>query len=163
MRNEEGEGYPVKIQFDFDPEEETGITIPRSKKGEALSRVADYVRESMLSSLGDGRSPVAGEGTFPALSKAYKKVKGDISSKVIPNLELHGDMLDSLEVVEVRGKLRVKVGADQNDKADGHCNFSGKSKIPRRRFIPNAKEGQTFNREILSGVKDILSEYEEGE
>lgn len=152
----------MKIQFDFDPEEETGITIPRAKRDEATKRVADFVRESVLSAVGEGRSPVAGEGRFQALSKEYKKRKSEISSSTIPNLELYGDMLDSLEVVEVRGgKLRLKVGEDQNDKADGHCNFSGKSKIPRRRFVPNAKDGQTFSRDIISGIKDILSEYEE--
>jgi hypothetical protein len=153
----------TKIRFDFDPEEETGIKIDPDKRDEALAKVADYVRDSVLSYCGDTTSPVAGEGSFPALSKAYKKKKAEISSSVEPNLELYGDMLDSVEVVQVKGKkLRIQVGTDQNDKADGHCNFSGKSKLPRRRFIPNGKEGQTFKRDIISGMRDILIEYEDG-
>jgi hypothetical protein len=147
------------ISYEFDPEEETGITVPKAQRREALERVAEYVKESMLSDIGEGKSPVAGEGAFPALSPAYKKVKGEKSSSVIPNLELEGDLLDSLEVEVTGSGIRAAVSDAQAPKADGHCNFSGKSKLPRRRFMPG--EGQTFNRKIMAGVKAILLEYSE--
>ena len=149
------------ISYEFDPEEETGITLPPGKRQEALERVADFVKESMLSDIGEGKSPVAGEGAFPALSKDYKKVKSELSSSVIPNLELEGDLLDSLEVEVTGSGIRAEVSDAQSAKADGHCNFSGKSKLPRRRFMPG--EGQTFNRKIMSGVKAIMLEYLEDE
>ena len=55
----------TKIYFDFDPEEATGIKLPPSKRAEALQDVADYLREATLSDIGEGRSPVDGEGKFP--------------------------------------------------------------------------------------------------
>lgn len=150
-----------KIFYEFDPEELTGVKVPASRRDEALDEVADFVKESMLSDIGKGKSPVDGEGSFPALSDAYKKIKREKSSKVIPNLELNGDLLDSLDVRKKRKKLRVEVGADQDEKADGHCNFTGRSKLPRRRFMPKAADGQTFTGQIVSGIKKILESYDE--
>lgn len=152
----------MKIHFDFDPEEESGVTVPRSRKAEARAAVADYVREEVLSTVGGGASPVAGEKWKRDLSPKYKAKKAKFSSAGFANMELHGDLLDSVEVVVKGSKLRLKVGEDQNDKADGHCNFSGKSKLPRRRFIPNGKEGQTFKRNIIDGIRDVLVEFTEG-
>ncbi len=154
----------AKILFDFDPEEDTGIKLPKDKdrRDEALDKVSEYVTESVLSTVGEGNSPVAGGQWKKSLTKEYKKRKGEVSSVTYANMELNGDLLDSLEVVRLRGaKLRLTVGADQMDKADGHNNFSGKSKLPAREFIPNAKKGQTFKRDIQRGIRSILEEYEE--
>ena len=155
----------TKVFYDFDPEEETGIKVPKAKRGEALEAVADFVKESVLSTVGSGATPVEGGKWKKSLSKAYKKRKGDVSSSNFANLELHGDMLDSLDVVKKRGPkpLRLLVDDDQMDKADGHNNFSGKSKLPERNFIPDASRGQRLSPKIRRGMKSILEEYSEDE
>lgn len=154
----------AKIFYDFDPEEETGIVIPKAKRGEALDAVADYVKESVLSTVGEGATPVQGGKWKRGLTKAYKKRKGDVSSSTFANMELNGDLLDSLDV-ERKGakKLRLTVGEDQMEKADGHNNFSGKSKLPERNFIPDAKRGQRLSPSIRRGIKSILQEYSDDE
>lgn len=155
---------PTKVFYDFDPEEETGIRVPKNKRAEALEAVADYVKESVLSTVGDGATPVEGGKWKKSLSKAYKKRKGDVSSSNFANLELHGDLLDSLDVKKRRGgTLRLTVAESQMDKADGHNNFSGKSKLPERNFIPDASRGQRLSPKIRRGIKSILEEYSEDE
>lgn len=150
----------TKVFYDFDPEEETGIRVPKSKRGEALEAVAEYVKESVLSTVGEGKTPVEGGSWKRSLSKAYKKKKGEVSSSNFANLELHGDLLDSLDVVKKRGStLRLTVAESQMDKADGHNNFSGKSKLPERNFIPDASRGQRLSPKIRRGIKSILEDY----
>lgn len=149
-----------KISFEFDPVEEAGleIQIPKRKLKEALSECADFVKESVLSYVGEANSPVSGEGKFPELSKSYKKEKARISSRPIANLEATGAMLDSLEVVQLRGgKLSLQIEGPEAGKAESHCHFEGGSRNPRRRFIPG--KGQTFKRPILDGIRNILLEY----
>lgn len=151
----------TKIRFDFDPEAELGIRVKKEKREEAYDRAGAFIRDSILSTVGGGTSPVSGESWKRSLSPEYARRKKEVSSADFANMELHGDLLDSISTSAKGRKIRIEVGEDQNDKADGHCNFSGKSKLPRRRFIPNGKEGQTFKKNILDGVKQILAEYEE--
>lgn len=151
----------AKIYFDFDPEEIAGVKLSRGRRADMQDAVADYVKESVLSSVGAGESPVSGGKWKRELSKAYAKEKGKVSSVKFSNMELHGDLLDSVDVLQKGKKLRLTVGEDQMDKADGHNNFSGKSKLPPREFVPNAKRGQTFKRDIISGIKKIVSEFED--
>lgn len=149
-----------KIFYEFDPEEESGIRIPRDKLSEVKERVADFVLEETLSYVGRASSPVEGHGKFQGLSKGYKKIKGEFSSSVKPNLELTGDMLDDLEVVEARGsRLRLQIEGAEADKADGHCRHSGRTPpkgLPQRTFIPDGKKGEKFHSNIRRGIKDIV-------
>lgn len=151
-----------KLAFEFDPFEETGISVRKSVRKEALDEVAEFIKEQVLSHVGDGQSPVANGKFKKTLSSDYKKKKSEISGVTYANLELHGDMLDALEVVAKRGsKLSLQIQGEEAAKADGHNNFSGDSNLPAREFIPNQDKGQTFKRQIWSGVKNILSKYEE--
>ncbi len=145
------------VKFDFDPLK--GVTgIKRQDKEQLRSEIASYVKEQVLSYVGSAKSPVTG-GSFAPLSKEYRAFKSKISSSTKPNLELYGDMLDSLEVIEIGNKLRLTVGDDQQGKADGHNNFTGKSKLPERKFIPNAAEGENFDSDILDGIEKIIQSY----
>jgi len=76
-----------------------------------------------------------------------------------PNLELEGDMLDALTFETTSSGITVGIFEDsgQADKADGHNNFSGKSKLPLRRFIP--KSDEEFKGSINTGVRQILNRY----
>jgi hypothetical protein len=149
-----------KIAFTFDPFELAGIDPPADPKAAAAARkeIADFVLEEVLAACGQGKSPVAGGRWKRSLSPAYKKKKAEFSSALFANMELEGDMLDKLECVEVRGgQLELRIRGKEADKADGHNNHSGRSSLPPREFIP--KEGGSFKRDILAGVKAIAREY----
>jgi hypothetical protein len=153
-----------KVAFEFDPFEETGIEVRRGRREEALAEIAEFVKTETLSFVGDGVSPVAGGKWKKSLSPEYKKIKKDVSGVSYANLELYGDMLDALEVVpKGRKKLSIQITGDQAGKADGNNRgtYGKKDEDPdqAREFIP--KEGQTFKREIWSGIRDILENYAE--
>jgi hypothetical protein len=65
-------------------------------------------------------------------------------------------MLEAIKTEVSGNTVTVKVTGKQGAKADGHCNHSGESRIPLRRFIPTAEE--TFKQPILNGIKKIIRE-----
>ena len=110
----------------------------------------------MLLDLGDGKSPVAGRGSFKKLNKEYAGEQKD--GNTTANMELEGDMLDALLSKNRKGD-KIEIGifkAKEQGKADGHNNFSGKSTLPTRRFIPNEKE--RFKKRIRTGIKTIIND-----
>lgn len=153
-----------KVKFDFDPFEIAGVDKPRGEiKEQILESVADFVAEEVRASMESGVSPVSGEGKYKALSKLYKKKKIAEGLSGSPDLFFTGDLQSSIEVEFFKNKLRLTVPQSEQGKADGHNNFSGKSELPTRAFIPNASEDQTFKRHILSGIRDIVLEALDGE
>jgi len=131
--------------------------VPEYKKPKVKREVSEYLEEEMLVNLASGKSIVKGE-TFKKLSKPYADAKK--SGNRTPNLLLDGDMLDSLTIRPMKDdNVLIKVSANQNDKADGHCNFSGQSKLPRRRFIPGKSQG--FKPDVEAEVKRIIKSYSE--
>ena len=152
-----------KLSYEFDPWEITGVDKPKSvdNREQAQEEVADYLLEEALSYIGDAESPVSNGKWKKSLSPEYAKIKAKISGSTVANMELYGDMLDALEVkVKRGGKLEYGIfDSEEANKADGHNNISGKSKLPPREFIP--KEDGNFRRDIVSGIRDILKEYED--
>lgn len=125
-------------------------------KAKIKNEVGEYIIGEILDRVATGKTPVSKEKNFKALDPAYAKAKkgGDRT----PNLELEGDMLDALEFKRTKSGVEIGVfKSGEVPKADGHNNFSGKSKLPRRRFIPEAN--QKFKRDIEQGVKRIVQEY----
>jgi len=142
------------VKFDFDPFE--GFELTKGQKSDLTEDISAFVKESVLDAVGSGRTPVAGGAFKKNLSPVYAKKTG----KKISNLELTGDLLDSLEVKVVKGhKMRLTVSESEQDQADGHNNFSGKSNLPERQFIPNADRGQDFKKDIKKGIKEIIEDY----
>ena len=133
-----------------------------AQKAEVKSEVADFVKESILDYVGEAKSPVNGRA-FKGLSKDYKKVKGKLSSSRIANLELTGDMLDSLDYQIYRDGVEVGIFDSQEAlKADNHNKFSSASKrtaLPKRQFIPN--KGESFTRDIESEIGEIIKRVTE--
>lgn len=117
--------------------------------------VGDYLVESVLSEVAEGRSPVSGE-SFPALNREYKKIKVAQGGQPIPNLELSGGMLSSLEYRGSGNKIEIGVWGDEAGKFDGHNNFSGDSALPKRRALP--AEGQHFKASIEAEVEKIVAD-----
>lgn len=145
----------------FKPLEELGIEIPRGARREALEAAAEYIRTAMLDYIGSGTSPVSGGKWVRSLTKEYAAKKGEESSAGFANLELSGDLLDSLTVEAISGTtITVDVGSDERDKAEGHLTglYGKNSRIRPRQFMP--QDNQRLKKDILQGVKDILKEYE---
>lgn len=147
-----------KLKYDFNPFQ--GL------RGDARRRAAqelkEYVRDSVIDKMRDGMSPVSGQRRYKTLSKDYaEREKG---GNRLPNLRLDGDLYAGIEVVDgPKGRLRLTVDADQVNKADGHNNFTGRSKLPKRQFIPDERANQKFKRDIEIGIKEIVSRYKRGD
>jgi len=134
--------------------------IPRDRRKQAKEEVGEFVVGEILRYVSSGNSPVSGRGKFQRLQSGYAdKEKGGLRTA---NLELDGDMLDALQARNTVDGIKVGIfKSSQVPKADGHNDFSGESKLPTRRFIPDGGEG--FKRSINSGVKQILEQYKEVE
>lgn len=145
---------PRTVKFEFDPFE--GKPTPKEKRA-ALEEISFLVHAEILRKVSEGNSPVAGYGKFPRLSKEY--AKSQKGGNTLPNLELTGDMLSSLEVRPVAGKIRIQIKGKEGDKADGHNNHSGESKLPTRRFIPS--DDEFLSRDIEKSINEIINSYEE--
>ena len=132
--------------------------IPTTSQSRAKEDVGEFVRNEILRFVAEGKSPVAGRGAFDKLSSDYADAKkgGNRTS----NLELEGDMLDALKYEVTATGIEVGIfDSNEAPKADGHNNFSGRSKLPTRRFIPSGTED--FNGRIMTGVRQILDRYKE--
>jgi hypothetical protein len=111
--------------------------------------------EQILLTVAEKKSPITGE-SFEALSKEYKAKKAAEGLSPIPNLELTGSMLDSLDFRVTSDGIEIGVFGDDAPKADGHNNLSGNSLLPTRRFIPEA--GETFSSSIDDEVNRIIAD-----
>ena len=145
----------MKVEYVFDPFEIAGIddNLSKREKSKVLEEIAAYVHESVLSYIGDSKSPVSGR-KFPLLDEEY--ANKEHGGNRVSHLELDGDLLDSIVVKKKGNELILTVSQDQQGKADGHNNFTGKSKLPLRQFIP--KEDQNFVPEIRNGIKSIIKD-----
>jgi len=151
------------IYFTFDPIEELGSDVPKKSREQALDEVAEYLKEAMLDRIGRGLSPVSGGHWKRSLSKEYKKLKQEISGVDFANLELSGDLLDSLVVRAGGNGIEITVGDDQAGKAEGHLLGSyGRepNEAKSREFMP-WQDGHKFKRDILFQIKQILADFEE--
>ena len=120
------------------------------------SDVGDFLVEQILLSVGKGKSPVSGE-SFKSLSKDYKDKKIKLGASPIPNLELTGEMLNSLTYRTTSDGIEIGFFDDQAWKADGHLKFSGeKNGTPKRRFLPDV--GQSFKKDIDKEINKIIQE-----
>lgn len=134
--------------------DEINIRDPQAR-AEAKRQVGEYLLEAIQQAAGHQESPVEGEGKFKKLSKDYAERKKDEVGNTLSNQELEGDMLSALAYRETSKGIELGYFGEEAPKADGHNNFSGKSKLPTRRTIPG--EGQTFISEIQSNVRQIIA------
>lgn len=148
-----------KVMFDFNPLKGVRLKSETAKK-QARQAVKEYVLEEVLSQVGEGRSPVTGR-KWAKLTKQYAE-REKFGSR-LANLELTGRMLDSVRVLEKGNQLRLTVTQSQQKKADGHNNFSGLSSLPERRFVPDGKANQTFNKKIQKGIQTVLARFKDPE
>lgn len=152
----------AKVEYSFDPFK--GVGRPgRGKVAAAKREIADYVLEQLLDHIGDARSPVEGGPWKADLTPEYAERKSEESSAVFANLELTGELLDSLKVKNDGKNLKITVegGSRLRGKAEGNNIGSyGKGRGNRskaRRFVPLRSE--KLNREIRDGIKEIAREF----
>lgn len=118
--------------------------------------IGEYLVEQILASVNEVSTPVSGGKYKSTLSKKYAQHKADEGLDPVPNLEFEGDMLDALTFRVTKKGVKVGIFGSEAPKADGHNNFSGKSKLPTRQFLP--KEGQKFKREIDQNIEQIVAD-----
>lgn len=151
------------VSYVFDPFEIAGVDpdeLSEADKTSVLEEVSDIVLTQVLKDTSQGLSSVTGKQWQLKLNDDYAKRKKAMGGVPIANLELEGDLLQAVRIVrEGDTKLKLFVESEQSDKADGHNNHSGKSKLPLRRFIPNEDDGDTFragiNKQITKTVKEV--------
>ena len=131
--------------------------LSRDQKQAALQEVGEFLVEQTLVNAAESASIVKGE-KIPALSsKPYKLKKRDEVGNATANLELSGEMLDSVDYKPSVNSLTIGVYGDAALRADGHNNFSGKSSLPKRRIFPG--EGQEYKSDVQKEIKRIISDY----
>ncbi len=131
--------------------------LSRSERAAALSEIGEFLVEQTLVNASESKSLVKGE-QIPALtSKQYKlKKRGEVGNAKA-NLELSGEMLDSVDFNASGTSLTIGVYGDAALRADGHNNFSGKSSLPKRRIFPD--EGQQYKADVVKEIARIASDY----
>ena len=103
-----------------------------------------------------GISPVAGEAPWVKLDKEY--AKEEHAGNRTPTLNATGKLRDALQFRTNDKGIEIGImHKSQQAKADGHNNFSGESRLPRRRFIPTSR--QDYKSEIMAGVDRILNAH----
>jgi len=131
--------------------------LTKAQKRELVDQIGELLVEQVLSYVADVSTPVSGAGFKKTLSPEYKKRKLDEVGSGEPNLDLTGEMLNSLTYKVQGEKIELGVFGEDAPKADGHNNFSGKSSLPQRRFLPG--EGQEFKSDIKRLVKETVESY----
>lgn len=133
-----------------------GRKLPARVRERVADEVGNFLVEQTLIALEQEKSPVAGEGAFKALSPEYAKLKKREGGTPKPNLELSGDLKDQIDFKPTKSGVIVGVFGDRAPAADGHNNLSGKSKLPKRRFLPDA--GQNYKKDIQTEVNRIIAD-----
>jgi len=138
----------------------TGVVADSRTKDKIKDEVGNYLVEQTLLALADAKSPVTSE-KFKALSPDYAIEKREQGSPAISNMELRGKMLEDLTFKPTSKGVEIGfLNSKEAEKADGHNNFSGKSKLAeigkQRRFLPG--EGQTYKDDIEREVNKIITD-----
>lgn len=143
------------------------LTRAKIKDEETRKKVAEeigeLIRDFILENAASGKSPVKGGKWHKPLSKDYKKRKANESSAGFANLELSGDLLDSLDY-SVDDKGNVEIGffdSDEAAKAYGHnTSYRGHRKIKnrniKREIIPKSDQKFAISDKA---IQDIVDEY----
>ncbi len=147
-----------KVAFEFNPFQKTGIKVPRNNVADARQAVADFVLSAVIASIDASQSPVGGGNWKRALTKEYARLKGS----GIANLQLTGELLNALDVIQKKGNtLSLQVAGTQAGKADGNNRGTyGKlrTRLSRaREFIPRGSK--TLKKDIWDEVRTILKGF----
>lgn len=133
--------------------------VPRSARTEIKKRVGELLVDETLAAVSDSNTPVSGAPYKSTLTDpVYRKLKAESNLPVKANMEFSGAMLDALSSRPTAAGIKIGIFSDGKNapKADGHNNFSGKSELPRRQFLPT--KGQNYKRSIESEIDRIITD-----
>lgn len=130
--------------------------LSREKREEIAKEVGTYLVEQIALSVNELTSPISGGGFKKTLSRKYRDEKLKEGGAPVPNLQLTGEMLDSLSFKVNSKGLDIGVYGKAAKRADGHNNLSGESELPERRFLPDVD--QKFKSDIQSEVDQIIED-----
>ena len=147
-----------KISNNLDIEEELSELKP-SRRKTAADAVGVYILSEIKSYLDKGNSPVKGEGAFKKLTKDYKKYKQKLGKGGDPNLQLFGDIVNSIQVNATKRSVELKIANSLQKKKAYNHNVG--DTLPKRQFIP--EEDNQFKRNITSGIKKVIEEFKDGD
>lgn len=130
--------------------------LSREKREEIANEVGEYLIEQITMSVNELSSPIAGGKFKKTLSQKYKDKKQSEGGVPFANLQVTGEMLDSLNFKVNSKGLDIGVYGPAAERADGHNNLSGESDLPQRRFLPDID--QKFKDEIQTEINNIIED-----
>ncbi len=134
------------------------INVPKRDRRAVAEEVGELLKEEILLSVGNAKSPIAGENiNFKALSPGYKKFKKESARPGIPNLEFTGNMLDQLEARTTTRGVELGIIGSRAEVAENHNQLDGDiDNFPKRRFLPDV--GGSFRKKINDKLKSIVND-----
>lgn len=133
-----------------------------SKQPELKELIGQEIIEFMLDRIAKGKG-IGGKKLSPKYSKEYigsLEFKSFGKKRSPINMELKGDMLASIDILEAKGN-KVKIGFDDNletKKAFNHNTGDSKG-MPKRPFFGiNEKELSSIKSELKSELEDVFKE-----
>lgn len=135
---------------------DSSVPVPRELREEISKEVSEFVKEQVLQSIAESKSPISGGKFKSKLTTAYAAKKMKDGAAPVANLELTGEMLDSLDTKITNKGFDIGVYGSAAPRADGHNNFSGDSKLPPRQFLPKA--GEKFKSDIQAEIDKIIKD-----
>lgn len=140
----------VTVKFDFLKD------LKNIVDGATAKQLGETIISESRRFIAVGTSPVLGERRYPAY-KNEDRYPGDRKPRRPVNLELTGEMLDSLQYQTRENGIRYGIlSASDEVKTRAKANNEGTQHVPARPFIPD-KPGQQFNLSIMTKIKDIVS------
>lgn len=130
--------------------------VPAKIRGRVRRDVGEYLVEQTLMTLGEAKSPVRGAPYKKSLSKEYRKEKTEAGRAGVADLEFEGDLKDSFGFRSTESGIKLGHWGKEAPKADGHNNFSGKSTLPTRQYLP--KEGDKYKGDIQAEIDRIVAD-----
>lgn len=132
--------------------------VPASAKEDLKDQLGELLVEQILDSLASTQTPIQGGKYKATLSKDYAAKKKAETGSSAANLDLSGELLNAIDYKIQGNTIKIGVfGSDNAGKADGHNNFSGRSNLPTRQFLP--EEGQQFKKDIRDLISETVDAY----
>ena len=153
-----------KISYTVDLTEELDKRNVKPHKRKEAARVAgEEAVKNILQYTESQRSSVTGDKWEDLTSEQYINLKKKMGKGSKANLKLHGDMLSSLKVESNRKSFTIKI-TDSDEKKKAHNHNTDKDSIstsPKRQFLPNDENGESFHDPIETKYKKKLDKYKE--
>lgn len=144
-----------EIKFDLDLTKQLE-KVPRERRSEAKQAAAIELRNAIEGFLASARSPVKKGQYKSTLSKDYKALKKKKGKSTVADLDLQGDMLNSMIVrPSARGVTTEIRQSLQKKKAFNH---NVGDTLPQRQFIPT--DDSNWKQPILKRINEVIEGFE---